>query len=75
MGLDDDNFNLPQLSPREKECLEWAAKGLSDHDISDLLAISPSTVTSYMKSVREKFNVRTKIQAVALAVSYGIIKP
>jgi len=71
----DDISNLPQLSPREKECLEWAAKGLSDHDISALLALSPSTVTGYMKSVREKFNVRTKIQAVALAVSYGMIKP
>ena len=75
MDNDEDNFNPPQLSPREKECLEWAAKGLSDHDISVLLALSPSTVTGYIKSVREKFKVRTKIQAVALAVSYGMIKP
>ena len=72
---DDDISNPPHLSPREKECLEWAAQGLSDHDIGDMLAISPSTVTSYMKSVRGKFKVRTRIQAVALAVSLGIIKP
>jgi len=74
MGLDDDISNPPPLSPREKECLEWAAQRLSDHDIGDMLAISPSTVTSYMKSVRRKFKVRTRIQAVALAVSYSIIK-
>ena len=74
MSLDDDNSSPPQLSPREKECLEWAARGLSDHDIVDMLALSPSTVTSYMKSVRRKFKVRTRIQAVALAISYKIIK-
>lgn len=73
--LSNTLFQPPKLSPREKECLIWAAKGLSDHDIGALLAISSSTVTSYMKNVRHKFEVRTKIQAVAIAVFCGIIHP
>lgn len=63
----------PRLSPREKECLTYAARGLSDNDISDLLAISSTTVTGYMKNLRAKFKVRTRIQAVAIAVARGII--
>lgn len=75
MRLDDELFKPPKLSPREKECLIWAAKGLSDHDIGVMLSISSSTVTGYMKSMRAKFKVRTRIQAVAIAVSCGIILP
>jgi DNA-binding CsgD family transcriptional regulator len=75
MHLNDDLLNLPKLSPREKECLEWVAKGLSDTDIGDLLSISSSTVTSYIKNVRDKFKVRTRIQAVTIAISCGIILP
>lgn len=73
--LEGKTFKPPKLSARERECLTWAAKGLSDNDIGDLLAISSTTVTSYMKNVRNKFNVRTRIQAVAIAVSRGIILP
>ncbi|PHZ85792.1 hypothetical protein CRD36_03685 [Paremcibacter congregatus] len=69
------SFTPPPLSPREKECLYWAAKGLSDHDIGDLLSLSPTTVTGYMKNVRHKFKVRTRIQAVVIATSCGIITP
>ncbi len=68
-GLDP----TPRLSPREKECLTYAARGLSDNDIADLLAISSTTVTGYMKNMRAKFKVRTRIQAVAIAVARGMI--
>lgn len=75
MRLDEELFKPPKLSPRETECLKWAAMGLSDQDIGVMLSISSSTVTGYMKNVRGKFKVRTRIQAVALAVSCGIILP
>ncbi|UFX48883.1 LuxR family transcriptional regulator [Bradyrhizobium quebecense] len=52
------------LSPRELECLEWAAHGKSAWEIGRILGISHHTAASYLNNAREKLGVRTIIQAV-----------
>jgi LuxR family quorum-sensing system transcriptional regulator CciR len=65
----------PLLSPRELECVVWVSRGKSSSDIGSILGLSPRTVDSYIEKVCAKLRVRTRIEAVALAVRTGIIDP
>lgn len=57
------------LSPRELECLEWAAQGKSAWDIGQLLNISRRTAAFHLDNAKTKFGVRTICQAVAKLVA------
>lgn len=63
------------LSLREAECLLWVSRGKSSSDIGAILGISPRTVDSYLEKVCAKLRVRTRIEAVAIAVRSGWIDP
>jgi DNA-binding CsgD family transcriptional regulator len=51
------------LSPRELQCLEWAAEGKSAWEIGRILSISRHTVASYLENAKKKLGVRTIVQA------------
>ena len=53
------------LSPRELECLEWAAQGKSAWEIGRVLNISRRTAAFHLDNAKTKFGVRTICQAVA----------
>jgi len=53
------------LSPRELECLEWAAKGKSAWEIGRLLNITRRTAAFHLDNAKTKLGVRTICQAVA----------
>jgi LuxR family transcriptional regulator, activator of conjugal transfer of Ti plasmids len=57
------------LSPRELECLEWAAQGKSAWEIGRLLNISRRTAAFHLDNAKAKFGVRTICQAVAKLVA------
>lgn len=63
------------LSRREIECLQWAALGKTDDEISDILGLSRLTISSYMKSARYKLGCVNRVSAVAQAISRDIIRP
>ena len=63
------------LSPRELECLIWVTRGKSTGDIGSILGLSPRTVDSYLEKVCSKLRVRTRIEAVAVAVRAGVVEP
>lgn len=65
----------PILSQREAECLAWVSRGKSSSDIGAILGLSPRTVDSYLEKACAKLRVRTRIEAVALAVRTGLIDP
>lgn len=52
------------LSPREFECLEWAAQGKSAWETGCILGISRNTVAYYLENAKQKLGVRTVVQAV-----------
>lgn len=68
---------LPQtpvhLTPREVECLTWAAHGKSDQIIAVICTLSPATVRSYIDSAANKLGATTRTQAVSVASSLGLI--
>lgn len=62
------------LSPREFECLQWAAMGKSAWDIGCILGISRRTVVFHLENAKAKLGVRSTCQAVAhLAASRPIM--
>ena len=63
------------LSRREIECLQWAALGKTDDEISDILGLSRLTISSYVKSARYKLGCINRVSAVAKAISLQIIHP
>jgi len=67
--------HLPGLSPRESECLTWVSRGKSSSDVGAIVGLSPRTVDSYLEKVCAKLRVRTRIEAVAVAVRAGLIHP
>ena len=69
---DENRIGEILLSPREFECLKWAAQGKSSWEIGLILGISRHTVTSYLDSAKEKLGVRTIVQAATrLAAARG----
>lgn len=68
-------LRYPQLSTREREILQWIAAGKSQQDIGDILGISHRTVEVHLRSTRDKLYSLTTPQAVARAVSLGLIYP
>lgn len=62
-----------QLSPRQLECLRLAAAGKTSSEIAAALGISSRTVDQYVGEACERLNVRNRIQAVAKALTLGLL--
>jgi DNA-binding CsgD family transcriptional regulator len=58
----------PELSGRERECLELAAQGLTTKEISARLAISARTVQFHFGRICAKLDVTNRQGAIAVAV-------
>ncbi len=63
------------LTQREKECLLWATEGKTAWETSQILKIAERTVTFHLQNVQGKLGVNNRQQAVARAVSMGLIEP
>ena len=63
------------LTQREKECLLWATEGKTAWETSQILQIAERTVTFHLQNVQGKLGVNNRQQAVARAVSMGLIEP
>jgi len=60
--------------PRELEVLQALARGLSTQEIADSLQITTYTVRSHVRNVTAKLKVRTKLEAVMIALREGLIR-
>ena len=65
---------VPKLTRREKEILNFVAKGLTTNQIADALFISSHTVESHRKNLMEKFQTKSVTAAVKSAIEYGLIR-
>jgi len=63
------------LTDRERECLVWAADGKTSWEISQIVKISEHTVTFHLRNAVRKMGVTNRRQAVARAVSMGLMAP
>lgn len=71
----DPELTPPSLTPRELECLGWAAQGKSSWEISRILGCSEATVNFHFANIRRKFNVATRQQAIVKSIRIGMIQP
>ena len=53
------------LTPREKECLFWSARGKTASETAQILGISVGTCRKYLQVSLEKLNVTSKAAAIA----------
>jgi DNA-binding NarL/FixJ family response regulator len=65
---------LGQLTEREREILQEIAEGKGTVEIGQRLFISPHTVHSHMRSMFMKLGVRSRLDAVLLALRRGVIE-
>lgn len=63
------------LSPRELEVLTLLAEGLGNAEIGHTLGISPETVQTHVRNLMGKLAVRSRLEAVALALRLGLVDP
>lgn len=71
-GADGPNFD--KLSDREVRVMEEVLRGVSIKDISQRLAISPSTVATYKARLFDKLGVTSELELRRLAEIYGIFR-
>lgn len=62
-----------RLSPRERECLRWTARGKTAWEISEILKLSQGTVTWHLNNAKAKLGVYGKSHAVVKALMLGLI--
>jgi DNA-binding CsgD family transcriptional regulator len=61
------------LSPREREVLEWTARGKSAWEIAAILAISEKSIEFYAEGAKRKLQVFNRTHAVVKALMMGLI--
>ena len=68
-----DRYEL--LTAREREVLEWLARGLTYTEIADKLTISPRTAETHRTNLMRKLDLKTSADITLYAVQRGLIDP
>jgi DNA-binding CsgD family transcriptional regulator len=68
-------LDLPALTPREREVLDWVARGKSNGVIADILGVAPSTVDTLLRRIFGKLGVNDRVSAAIKGVGAGLVFP
>jgi len=63
-----------QLSAREREILEWVARGMKNREIATKLSISEYTVRNHVIHLLEKLGSRDRTEATSVAIQQGLVR-
>ncbi|WP_316013643.1 LuxR family transcriptional regulator [Roseobacter sp. HKCCA0434] len=72
---DNEVWQRPELSPREREILRWIARGRSNSQISQVLNISPHTVDAHLRKIYDKLGVTDRTSAAIVGLGSSLIQP
>ena len=67
----EENDQLYELTPREKEILYWLSQGLSNIEVAEQMVLSEKTVKNHVSHVLKKLDLRDRTQAAILAWRIG----
>lgn len=68
-------YTADPLTPRELETLRLIARGLSNHEIAEILVVHERTVAKYVSSILEKLQLANRTQAALYAIREGLTEP
>ena len=71
----DAQSPMNRLSERELQVLMMIVQGHGNHDISDILHLSPKTVSTYRSRLLQKLDADNDVELVRLAMRYGLLDP
>lgn len=64
---------IDSLSMRETQVLMMIAQGTKTQKISEILSLSPKTISTYRSRLYEKLDVSSDIEMLHLAMKYGVL--
>ena len=64
---------IDTLSARETQVLMMIAQGIKTQKISEILNLSPKTISTYRMRLYEKLNVSSDIEMLHMAMKYGVL--
>ena len=67
-----NQFNLGDLSEREKEFIRWACTDKTYREIASEMNVSPKTIDGYRDSVFSKLNIKNRIGLVLLVIKENL---
>jgi DNA-binding NarL/FixJ family response regulator len=70
--VSDAPFAPEPVSPREREVLVLASRGLSSKEIAAKLIISERTVQTHLASIYGKLGAKNKTEAMLLSLKFGM---
>jgi LuxR family quorum-sensing system transcriptional regulator CciR len=70
---ENDRRTSVVLSLRERDCLQWVARGKPSWAIGEILNIREGTVNFHLKNALRKLDSHTRTLAVVKAIRYGLI--
>lgn len=68
---DKDNISMEKLTKREEEVLRYIISGKNNVEIAKILFISPHTAKAHVSAILNKFGVKTRVEAVVMAIRTG----
>ena len=65
---------LDVLSQRELQVLMMISRGIRTNQISEMLSLSPKTVSTYHARLHEKLDVSNDVEMMHLAIKHGLLE-
>jgi two-component system response regulator NreC len=63
-----------QLSPRERQVLQYTAEGHTNQETARIMRVSARTVETFQSRIKEKLGLKTRTDLVRYAVSAGLLR-
>ena len=70
-STNDADPRLRSLTPQERRILDQVARGLTNRQIGEAMALAEKTVKNYVTSVLEKLGMERRTQAAVYAATHG----
>ena len=70
----EEKADVPHLSPRESQIIQFIAKGSSNKEIARSLDIAESTVKIHVQGILRKLNLTSRVQAAIYAIDHNLVE-